>query len=89
MVVSKSKIGPKNRITISHMELNRSLMGKWIKEFVESVLSQEFGWIIHLVDSLMVLGYLHKADVKLKPYEGVRVAEIQASGSFEEGRLLN
>ena len=34
-----------------------------------------------------MLGYLHKEDTKLKPYEGVRVAEIQAAGQVE-GRLL-
>merc|ERR1712237_256578 len=46
-----------------------------------------FGRVIHLVDSSTVLCYLHNEDQKLKPFEGVRVAEIQAAGKFEEGLL--
>ena len=42
---------------------------------------------LFVVDSSNVLAYLHKADTKLKPYEGVRVSEIQTTGKFTEGRL--
>ena len=51
------------------------------------MLTSKFSRVIHLVDSSTVLGYLHKDDAKLKPYKGVRVAEVQAAGEFEEGRL--
>ena len=43
----------------------------------------------HIVDSSTVLGYLHKADAKLKPFEGVRVAEVQTAGRFIDGWLEN
>ena len=46
-----------------------------------------FQKVYHLVDSSTVLGYLHKPDSKLKPYEGIRVSEIQTSGTFVNGRL--
>ena len=49
----------------------------------------EFSKVYHLVDSSTVLGYVHKADAKLKPYEGIRVSEIQTSGAFIDGRLQN
>ena len=39
------------------------------------------------MDSSTVLCYLHKEDQKLKPFEGVRVAEIQAAGKMENGVL--
>ena len=42
---------------------------------------------MHLVDSSTVLGYLHKDDAKLKPWEGICMAEIQATGEFENERL--
>ena len=48
-----------------------------------------FGNIYHFVDASTVLGYLHKADRNLKPFEGIRVSEIQASGKFVDGRLHN
>ena len=41
------------------------------------------------MDSSTILGYLHKEDSRLKPYEGVRVSEVQASGRFVNGRLEN
>ena len=50
-------------------------------------LTRKFERVIHLVDSSTVLGYLHKEDARLKPYEGVRVAEIQAAGQTEGGLL--
>ena len=50
-------------------------------------LDMEFQTVYHFVDSSTVLGYLHKMDSKLKPFEGVRVAEIQTSGKFVDGRL--
>ena len=87
IVISKSKIAPKSRITVPRLELNGAVLGKRIKEFVLSDLDLEFARVHHLVDSSTVLGYLHKADAKLKPYEGVRVSEIQTAGKFTEGRL--
>ena len=41
------------------------------------------------MDSSTILGYVHKQDSKLKPFEGVRVSEIQTSGNFVQGRLEN
>ena len=89
LIMSKSKIGPRNRITIPRMELNGAVMAKRLREFVVGQLDLEFGTIFHLVDSSTVLGYLHKADSRLKPYEGVRVSEVQAAGRFINGRLEN
>ena len=41
----------------------------------------------HLVDSSTVLGYVHKESGIFGPYEGVRIAEIQSSNEFRDGRL--
>ena len=87
LVMSKSKIAPKNRITIPRLELNGAVLAKRLKEFLVEQLDVEFAHIYHLVDSSTVLGYLHKIDSKLKPFEGVRVSEIQTSGTFADGRL--
>ena len=40
--------------------------------------------VYHLVDSSTVLGYLHKPDSKLKPFEGTRVSEARTAGAFVE-----
>ena len=89
IVISKSKIGPKSCITIPRMELNGAVINKRLTEFVQSTLSRKFEKVIHLVDSSTVLGYLHKEDQKFKPFEGIRVAEIQAAGQMENGHLVD
>ena len=71
------------------MEKCAAVMGKRLKEFVEISLTKTCNNIYHLVDSSMVLVYVHKEDSKLKPYEGVRVAEIQTANEQVDGRLLN
>ena len=89
LILAKSKIAPKIRITVPRLELNGAVLSKRLEEFIASDLDLEFENIYHLVDSSTVLGYLHKADAKLKPYEGVRVSEIQTHGRFIDGRLHN
>ena len=89
LILAKSKIAPKSRITVPRLELNGAVLSKRLEEFIASDLDLEFENIYHLVDSSTVLGYLHKADAKLKPYEGVRVSEIQTHGRFIDGRLHN
>ena len=74
IVISKSKIVPKNRITIPRLELNGPVLARRLKEFLVGQLDTEFANVYHLVDLSTVLGYLHKEDAKLKPYEGVRVS---------------
>jgi len=89
LVTSKSKITPKNRITIPRLELNGAVLSKRLKEFLVMKMDTKFSKIYHLVDSSTVLGYLHKSDSKLKPFEGIRVSEVQTSGTFVDGRLQN
>ena len=89
LMFSKSKIAPKSRITVPRLELNGAVLSKRLSEFAQSHLDHKFGNVYHLVDSSTVLGYLHKQDAKLKPFEGIRVSEVQAAGTFVEGRLLN
>ena len=89
MVMSKSKIAPRNRLSVPRLELNGAVLSKRLEEFLVSHLEQEFDNIYHLVDSSTVLGYVHKADSKLKPFEGIRVSEIQTAGQFIDGRLHN
>ena len=69
--MSKGKIGPKSRITIPRMELNGAVVNKRLTDFVLQAMTTKFGKVIHLVDSSTVLGYLHKEDQNLKPFEGV------------------
>ena len=85
--MSKSKIAPKHRITIPRLELNGAVLAKRLKEFIIGELDIEFANIYHLVDSSTVLGYLHKTDSKLKPFEGIRVSEVQTAGEFINGKL--
>ena len=89
LVMAKSKIAPKNLLTIPRLELNGAVLSKRLGEFLTNYLDLSFGNVFHLVDSSTVLGYVHKPDSKLKPFEGVRVSEIQTAGQFVDGRLHN
>ena len=89
IILSKSKIAPKSRITIPRLELNGAVLSKRLDEFVVGTLDVQFQNVFHLVDSSTVLGYLHIVDSKIKLYEGIRVSEIQMSGKFIDGRLHN
>ena len=89
IIISKSKIAPKNRQSVPRLELNGAVLSKRLGEFVKTTLDYDFENVYHLVDSSTVLGYLHKSDSKLKPFEGIRVSEIQSAGSFVDGRLFN
>ena len=89
LVMSKSKIAPKNRLSVPRLELNGAVLSKRLAEFLIGYLRLEFANIYHLVDSSTVLGYVHKCDAKLKPFEGIRVSEIQTAGKFVQGRLEN
>ena len=64
-------------------------MAKRLREFIVGQLDVDFGNIYHLVDSSTVLGYIHKSDSLLKPFEGVRVSEVQTADKFKDGRLKN
>ena len=89
IVMSKSKIAPKNRISVPRLELNGAVLAKRLKEFIVGEIDLDFQNIYHLVDSSTILGYMHKQDSKLKPFEGIRVSEVQTSGQFVDGRLKN
>ena len=89
LIMSKSKIAPKNRLSIPRLELQGAVLSKRLKEFLLEHLDLDFSNVRHLVDSSTVLGYVHKEDAKLKPFEGQRVSEIQAAGKFVDGKLEN
>ena len=70
LILPKSKIAPKSRITVPRLELNGAVLSKRREEFLNADLDMEFENIYHLVDSSTVLGYLHKADSKLNLTRG-------------------
>ena len=86
LIMSKSKIAPKKIVSIPRMELNGALLGNRIKNFIVKETLMKFE-VYHLLDSSAVLGYINKDCGKFKPYEGVRIAEIQSSNEISEGRL--
>ena len=71
LVMSRSKIGPKNRVNIPRMELQGAILARRLREFFLETLNLKFANLYHLVDLSTMLGYLHKQDANLQPYEGV------------------
>ena len=54
LITSKSRIAPKQRITITRLELNGSVLAKRLREFVLIQVDLEFGNVYHFVDSSTV-----------------------------------
>ena len=89
LIMAKCKVGPKHIVSIPRMELNGAVLSNRIKNFLVKETNLVFGTVYHLVDSSTVLGYLQKECGKFKPYEGVRIAEIQSTNTLKDGRLFN
>ena len=77
LIMAKSKIAPKNMLSVPRMELNGLVMGNRIKNYILKNSKMKFSKIYQLVDSSTVLGYIHKECGTFNPYEGIRVSEVQ------------
>ena len=64
LVMSKSKVAPKNWITVPRLELNGAVLDKRLREFIVGQIDLEFGNVFQLVDSSTVLGYVIKAELR-------------------------
>ena len=89
LIMSKSKIAPKNMISVPRMELNGTVIGTRIRNFILKETNLKFNNVIHLVDSSTILGYIQKECGSFQPYEGVRIAEIQASIKLSDDRNVS
>ena len=89
LIMSKSKIAPKNMLSIPRMELNGAVLGNRIKNFILKETNLEFEKAYQFVDSSTVLGYLHKECGMYKVWEGIRVSEVQSTNVFVDDKLLN
>ena len=84
LIMAKSKIAPKNILSIPRMELNGAVMNNRVKNFLLKDTNLNFSTVYQFVDSSTVLGYLHKESGVYKPFEGVRVSEVQSTNVFED-----
>ena len=89
LIMAKCKIAPKNMLSIPRMELLGAILGNRIKNFILMNTVLKFVRAYQFVDSSTVLGYVHKECGIFKPFEGIRVSEIQSTNVFEDGKLLN
>lgn len=87
LIMSKGRIAPKHRATIPRMELSGATLSIRMEKFLLERLKLPFGKVLHLVDSSTVLGYLNKDNGSFKPYEGVRISEIQSNSRYVDGNL--
>ena len=88
LIMSKGKIAPKFRATIPRMELSGAVLQVRMEKFVKEETGFQFEKVWHFIDSSTVLGYLHKNNGSFKPYEGVRVSEIQSNSKYNDQGML-
>ena len=88
LIMAKGKIAPKGMTSIPRMELNGAVVGNRLKNFLMKETNIQFGDVYQLVDSSTVLGYIQKECGNFRPYEGIRVAEIQTTAVWKDGKLL-
>ena len=79
LIMAKNRIAPIKKISTPQMELNGAVISKRIRQVIENEMCLEFEEVIHLIDSITVLGMLHRISTRFKIYEGVRLGEIQAA----------
>ena len=79
LMMAKSRIAPINKVSTPRMELNGAVISKRCRDAIQKECRYKFDKIIHLLDSETVLNQLSKISTRFKPYEGVRIGEIQAS----------
>ena len=87
IIMAKCKLAPKHILSIPRMELNGAVLGTRIKNFLIKETNLQFSQIFHFVDSSTVLGYVQKEYGSFKPYEGIRIAEVQSSSEFVGDKL--
>ena len=85
--MAKCKLAPKHIISIPRMELNGAVLGTRIKNFLKKETNLEFSQVFQFMDSSTVLRYVQKEYGSFKPYEGIRVAEVQSSSEFVDNKL--
>ena len=88
LIMAKGKIAPKGLVSIPRMELCGAVTGNRVRNFLTKETSLEFSTVYQLVDSSTVLGYIQKECGNFRPYEGIRVAEIQSSNKLQDGKLV-
>ena len=87
LIMAKSKIAPKNMVSVPRMELNGAVLGNRMKNFILKETNLAPSRILHLVDSSTALGYVNMECGNFEPYEGLRVGEIHSSNTFVDGKL--
>ena len=88
LIMAKSKIAPKRIISVPRMELSGAVVGNRVKNFLLKETNLQFAKVINLVDSSTVLGYLHKESSNFGQFEGIKIAEVQSTNEFQDGKLV-
>ena len=77
LIAAKSKVKPKNKITLVRMELNGAVVASRLQEFVRQNTKYEFERAVFMVDSAIVHAMTKKESYGFKTYAAVRIGEIQ------------
>ena len=88
LIMAKSKIAPKRIISVPRMELSGAVVGNRVKNFLLKETNLQFAKVINLVDSSTMLGYLHKGSSNFGQFEGIKIAEVQSTNEFQDGKLV-
>ena len=88
LIMAKSKIAPKRVISVPRMELSGAVVGNRVRNFLLKETNLKFAKVVNLVDSSTVLGYLHKESSNFGQFEGIKIAEVQSTNEFQDGKLV-
>ena len=88
LIAAKSKVKPKNKITLVRMELNGAVIASRLQEFIRQQVRYEFEKTIFLVDSAIVHAMTKKESYRFKTYTAVRIGEIQTKTNPDDWHWL-
>ena len=84
MIASKTRIAPIKTVNIVRLELCGAVLNKRLGVFIESEMSYEFTYTIHIIDSEIVKSMIDKQSHGFKTFAANRIGDIQGSTRPDE-----
>ena len=84
LVAAKSRVKPKNKVTMVRMELNGAVIASRLQDFISKHLRYNFERTYFILDSAIVHAMTKKESYGFNTYAAVRIGEIQTKSDKDD-----